>query len=107
MRFVLFFQCTLHSNNREMVYYSGMYSDSKTEYVLHLRQGGFYLYPIDLYLTINTTFFSSRIMTIRDAKVLYDLIDEARKVYMETQGKRIRIFTVEELSCSSLLTELY
>jgi hypothetical protein len=38
-------------------------------------------------------------MTIKDAKVLYDLIDEARKVYVETQGKRIRIFTVEELSC--------
>ena len=46
-------------------------------------------------------------MTIGDAKVLYDLIDEARKVYMETQGKKIRIFTVEELSCPTLLTELY
>ena len=46
-------------------------------------------------------------MTIRDAKVLYDLIDQARKVYMESQGQKIRIFTVEELSCSSLLTESY
>ena len=87
--------------------YSGMYSDSKTEYVLQPRWGGFYLYPIDLSLSINPIVFSSRIMTIGDAKVLYDLIDEARKVYMETQGKRIRIFTIEELSCSSLLTELY
>ena len=58
-------------------------------------------------LSINKFDFLSRIMTIKDAKVLYDLIDQARKVYMETQGKRIRIFTVEELSCSSLFTETY
>lgn len=58
-------------------------------------------------LSINTITFLSRIMTIKDAKVLYDLIDEARKIYMETQGKRVRIFTVEELSCSSLSTGSY
>ena len=46
-------------------------------------------------------------MTIKDAKVLYDLINEAREVYMESQGERIRIFTADELSCSSLLTESY
>ena len=46
-------------------------------------------------------------MTIKDAKVLYDLIDQIRKVYMESQGEKIRIFTADELSCSSLLTESY
>jgi len=63
----------------------GMYSDAKMEYILHLR-----------------------IVTIGDAKVLYDLIDEARKVYTETQGKRIRIFTVEDACywrCSASVTK--
>lgn len=46
-------------------------------------------------------------MTIKDAKVLYDLIDQARRVYMESQGEKIRIFTADPLSCSSLLTGSY
>ena len=35
-------------------------------------------------------------MTIKDANVLYDLIDRIRKVYMESQGEKIRIFTADE-----------
>ena len=39
---ILFFQCASHATDREMMCYSGMYSGSKMEYVLHLRWGGFY-----------------------------------------------------------------
>lgn len=46
-------------------------------------------------------------MTIKDAKVLYDFIEQVRKVYMESQRMRIRIFAADELSYSGLLTESY
>jgi hypothetical protein len=44
-----------------------------------------------------------RIMTIKDAKVLYDLIDEAREVYMESQEEKIRIFNGDQLSSFNLI----
>ncbi|KAF8816447.1 P-loop containing nucleoside triphosphate hydrolase protein [Phlegmacium glaucopus] len=51
----------------------GSYSVSKTEYVLHLR-----------------------IMTMKDADVLFDLIHEAREIHVESQGEKIRVFSPDQ-----------